>query len=341
MTTDISANLQAMASASTDDEAGIHFLLYDSEGEDRLIAPGEVSIDSLGSQEMLWGDVDLEFSGDLESLWRDLGVDGFIDELSDEVEGPTLIHRGDVLQLRVTAVRWDKATTRPMVLHCLVGENWVVTLHDGGLDLVDHFNKPLHGETRFGELNGPAFLAVVLDWQLSGYFKVIEELQSDIDELDEELLADFPDQDTLLRRLQSMRRNVRELRNLLTPHRNVIEMLSHPEADAALGAEVAVSYRPLRDRLNQALDAVDTTREMIVGSFDIFMTRTAQATNDVMRRLTVVSILLLPAVVIAGIMGMNFKVGLFERPWMFWVTLGIMAALGAATLWVAKRKKWL
>ncbi len=71
------------------------------------------------------------------------------------------------------------------------------------------------------------------------------------------------------------------------------------------------------------------------------MTRTAQATNDVMRRLTIVSVLLLPAVVIAGIMGMNFKVGLFEQAWMFWVTLGIMATLAAATLWIAKRNKWL
>ncbi len=335
------STLRAMAGATPDDVAAIHFLLYDSEGEDRVIAPEDVSVGTLGDQEMLWGDVDLECVGDLEGLWRDLGVDGFIDELSDEVDVPKLIHRGDVLQLRVTAVRWDDSTTRPMVLHCLVGENWVVTLHEGGLDLVDQFNKPFHGETRFGELGGPAFLAVVLDWQLSGYFKVIEEVQADIDELDEELLADFPDEDTMLRRLQTMRRNVRELRNLLTPHRNVIEMLSHPEADAALGAEVAGSYRPLKERLNQALDAVDTTREMIVGSFDIFMTRTAQATNDVMRRLTIVSVLLLPAVVIAGIMGMNFKVGLFELSWMFWVTLGIMAALAAATLWVAKRNKWL
>ena len=341
MATDISTNRPAAVGPIDDNQTGVHFWLYESEGEDRLISPDEPSVDSLGDHEMLWGDVDLDRAEDLGNLWRDLGVEGLIGELSGEVEGPQLVYHDDVLQLRVNAVHWDNSTPQPMVLHCLVGENWVVTLHEGGLDLVDQFNKPFNGETRFGELNGPAFLALVLNWQLSGYFKVIEELQSDIDELDEELLADFPDEGVLLRRLQTMRRNVRELRNLLTPHRHIIEMLSHPEADAALGAEVAGSFRPLKDRLNEALDAVDTTREMIVGSFDIFMTRTAQATNDVMRRLTIVSVLLLPAVVIAGVMGMNFKVGLFELPWMFWVTVGTMAALAAATLWVARRNKWL
>jgi magnesium transporter len=44
------------------------------------------------------------------------------------------------------------------------------------------------------------------------------------------------------------------------------------------------------------------------------MTRTAQRTNDTMRLLTLASVILLPSVVLAGVMGMNFKVGLFEDP---------------------------
>jgi Mg2+ and Co2+ transporter CorA len=51
-------------------------------------------------------------------------------------------------------------------------------------------------------------------------------------------------------------------------------------------------------------------------------------------------VLLLPAVVIAGIMGMNFKVGFFEQSWMFWVVLVVMVALALATLWVGRRRGW-
>ncbi len=80
---------------------------------------------------------------------------------------------------------------------------------------------------------------------------------------------------------------------------------------------------------------------MIVGSFDVFMTRTAQATNDIMKRLTIVSVLLLPAVVIAGIMGMNFEVGFFEQAWIFWVVIAVMVALAGATLYIAKGRNWL
>ena len=219
-----------------------------------------------------------------------------------------------------------------MTLHCLVGPNWVVTLHKGELDLVDEFNKPLNGDTRIGDLNGPAFLSLVLDWQISGYFGVIESLQTEIDELDEELLARSPDKNDLLDRLQALRTRVRKLRNTLSSHREVLGLLSHPRSDALIGAEAVEDYKRLEDRLQQAIDTVDTTREMIVGSFDIFMTRTAQTTNDIMKRLTIVSVLLLPAAALAGIMGMNFKVEIFEWPWMFWVTIGLMLAVAGVTL---------
>ncbi|HWL49876.1 MAG TPA: CorA family divalent cation transporter, partial [Acidimicrobiia bacterium] len=195
--------------------------------------------------------------------------------------------------------------------------------------------------TRLGDLDGPAFLSLVLDWQISGYFKIIEGVQGDIDHLDEDLLSKSPDEGSLLERLQDFRRRVRTLRNTLSAHREVLGLLSHPRSDAVVGAEATGDYERLEERLQQAIEAVDTTREMIVGSFDIFMTRTAQTTNDIMKRLTIVSVLLLPAAAIAGIMGMNFKVGIFEQPWMFWVTIGLMVAIAGITLFVARRRNWL
>ncbi len=134
---------------------------------------------------------------------------------------------------------------------------------------------------------------------------------------------------------------MRRLRSTLGPHRQVISLLSHPDSGTVVGTEAADVYQRVEERLQQALDEIDRTREMIVGSFDIFMTRTAQATNDIMKRLTIVSVLLLPAVVIAGIMGMNFEVGFFEQAWIFWVVIAVMVALAGATLYVAKRRNWL
>jgi magnesium transporter len=71
------------------------------------------------------------------------------------------------------------------------------------------------------------------------------------------------------------------------------------------------------------------------------MTRTAQRTNDIMRVLTLVSVVLLPSVVLAGVMGMNFRVGLFENPDLFWVVIGLMGLMALSTLVWARWRGWL
>jgi Mg2+ and Co2+ transporter CorA len=60
-----------------------------------------------------------------------------------------------------------------------------------------------------------------------------------------------------------------------------------------------------------------------------------------MKRLTLASVLLLPAVLLAGVMGMNFKIPWFEEPENFWVTVLAMGILAVATLLYARFRKWL
>jgi magnesium transporter len=71
------------------------------------------------------------------------------------------------------------------------------------------------------------------------------------------------------------------------------------------------------------------------------MIRTSQRTNDVMRILTIISVILLPAIVLAGVMGMNFRVSFFEDPGLFWITLAIMVGVAAFVLAVARRARWI
>jgi Mg2+ and Co2+ transporter CorA len=52
-------------------------------------------------------------------------------------------------------------------------------------------------------------------------------------------------------------------------------------------------------------------------------------------------VVLLPAVVIAGVMGMNFKVGFFDNPDSFWVVVGVMVVLAVTTIILARWRRWL
>ncbi len=80
---------------------------------------------------------------------------------------------------------------------------------------------------------------------------------------------------------------------------------------------------------------------MLIGTYDLVMTRVAQRTNDTVKTLTVVSVMLLPASLLSSILGMNFRLALFDDSGNFWWALGAMAALMAGTLvvaWVRDRR---
>ena len=87
--------------------------------------------------------------------------------------------------------------------------------------------------------------------------------------------------------------------------------------------------------------AVEALRDGLLGTFDIHMGRVSQRANDVMRILTLLSAVLLPAVVLAGIMGMNFKLGFFDETSNFWLVVAGMVALAVTILGVARLRRWL
>ena len=114
-----------------------------------------------------------------------------------------------------------------------------------------------------------------------------------------------------------------------------------PDFVPDIDSREADALAALTHRLERATEAVANAREMLIGTFDVHMTRTAQRTNDTMRLLTWVSVTLLPAAVLASVMGMNFQVGIFENPNVFWVVVAAMILFGLTTLIVARRRDWL
>jgi magnesium transporter len=182
----------------------------------------------------------------------------------------------------------------------------------------------------------------LLNWVLNGFSHIVAELEEEVDRLDEKLLTEELEEEELLAQLLQSRRRITRLRRTLGPHRDVMSMLAQPDSNLFTDSDrSAESYQRLHERLETVIEAIDDVREMLIGSFEVFMTQTAQRTNEVMKVLTVVSVLLLPAVVVAGVMGMNFKVGFFQHPGLFWATIAGMGLLAAVTLAIARWRDWI
>jgi Mg2+ and Co2+ transporter CorA len=191
-------------------------------------------------------------------------------------------------------------------------------------------------------LDAPSLVATILDWIVASYLRALDAVESELEELDAKIMSNTPrGAADDLTRLVELRRTIGTLRRALSPHREVVVSLSHPELDALSSEESAQRFADLERRVTQALDAAREAKESTFGSFDLLVTRIGQRTNDIMKVLTLVTVILLPATVLGGIMGMNFQVGLFDQPWVFWVVIATMLGIAVLVLAVAHTRDWI
>lgn len=227
-------------------------------------------------------------------------------------------------------------------VECLVAERWVVTVHETPIEVFDDYRRRAEGSGDVGRLDGVDFLAGLLEWVLEAYLRSFEAVELALEELDTNALEgslEPPEQE--LRRLVELRRDIGRLRRALVSHRQLFLALARPELEAITRSDHADRFAALRARLEDVVQAARDSRDSIVGSFDIIIARTEQRTNEIVKVLTLGSLLLLPGALLAGIMGMNFRLGIFEDALYFWIVLALMAAIAAGTVAAARIRRWI
>jgi len=314
-------------------------LLFDRDRVDE-VTDWTDSLPKVGRSAILWIDVEKPSEDDVAHLVKAFDLDSSTaKDLQSKQTEPRLVDHGGYLHVTVIGLSDERETAR---VDCLVSERWLVTLHDKPVEVVDRFRELAEGSGAVGMLDGLGFLANLLEWALSSYFDAFEALEQDLEEIDARAMSgEASVNDEVLSALVDMRREVGRLRRALVSHRQVVLALTRPELEAIVSSDSAERFTSLRDRLEEAIQASRDARESIVGSFDVLLASTGQRTNEIMKVLTLASVLLLPGALIAGVMGMNFTLGIFETAAYFWVVLAIILAVAVTTLVVARMRSWI
>jgi len=316
----------------------VRAVLYDANGEDRDI---DLTAERprLGDTRFLWIDIDTRATDDLSVAANALGLErAAFDRLAREDRHAQILRLPDRVVLTIGAIDPDDAEARRREVDIVIGQNHVLTVHDGAVAAVDRFREDVSDEQELGRIDAAGFLAGLLDSIFTAYFRQIEAIEREIDSLDELAVRSRRD-GAFLSTVLALRRRIARLRRALSPNREALLPLERP--DFELRTDIGVVWPGVIQRLERAIDGVENARELLVGSFDLYLGRASQRTNDVMKVLTLVSSIALPGVVLAGIMGMNFKLGFFDEPTNFFVVIAAMVLFSAAILVVARRRSWI
>jgi magnesium transporter len=313
--------------------------LYDARGEDRDVELTSEKIGRIDDRHLLWIDLDERSDDDLAVVATALELEPrLISQLRTDGRRARLLRFPDRFLITLGALERDAQKVARRELDVLVGRNLVVTVHDGKLTAIEDFDEQLEDESGVGELDAGAFMTGLVDAVLAAYFREIDRIEHDIEALDQAALRFWGGSD-FLASVVALRQRIAFVRRALTPNREALAPIVRP--DFEVHEDLVRAWPGTIDRLERAIDGVDKARDLLVGSFDIYLGRSAQRSNDVMKTLTLVSAIALPAIVLAGIMGMNFKLPFFDEPANFWLVIAAMVTLAVGILAFARRRRWI
>ena len=236
---------------------------------------------------------------------------------------------------------WNRGTegVRLEELDSFLGKHYLVTYHVETRRSVAEVADRLDRDPKLF-LGGGAdmLLHQILDRMVDRYNVVVDDVDERVDRIEEEILEN-PDRHSL-REILQLKKDLQNLFRTVRHQRDVVHSLSR-EGHPAIGKKARQFFRDVYDHVVRVHDTVEGLRDEVAGARDAYLTVISNRMNEVMKRLTLISTIILPLTFVTGIYGMNFTwMPLLEESWGFAFVCGAMVALAAGMVYWFRRKRW-
>ena len=316
-------------------------VLFDANGADKEIALSDIDTSHAREGMLLWVDLDQLRDDAVRRTAAPFGIaDAAFRRLANHRRPPFLDNYGEYFTLSINLPPRPSRKTRRVAF--IVGSSWLLTLHDGEpVPFFVAFRAQDKSDTHIGRLTPRILLADLLDWHLGTYFDEVSGIEERADRLDEAILKRTAAGD-VMRDMLGLRREVSGLRRNLAEQRQVFYGLSRPDITIDGDDAAALEFSQLAARLDRAVDEIERTRDVLFGSFDLFTSLASQDTNALVKVLTFVTVVIGINGAVAGLLGMNFTMKVFDSGSAGFLTVvGALATLTCAAFFVARHRKWL
>lgn len=315
--------------------------LFDANGADRRVDCVDLDQMDLADHQLLWVDLLDPTAEQLDQVWAALRLPPPAKQtVLSTATSPELRKCGDFFWLRVVAVSGnDSLALQGRVLTLVATRNAVVSVHAEPIAFLDTLREREAKGSDIGGLCAESFIASLLDWHLVTYFEAVADFEIAIERLEVGILAERK-RDSLPE-LRRLRRAASRLRRMIAPHRAVFSALSRPDFRPSESDEANAHFAALDMRYERAMDMVENTRDLVVGSFELFTSQIALQTNDSMRLLSFIAVVIGALAVLAGVLGMNFDAPFFKTQAVgFWSAVGAMVLIAGGSITLARYRRW-
>jgi len=225
-------------------------------------------------------------------------------------------------------------------LSIIITDSVLISFQEKKGDVFEPVRERIRNQKKRVRSSGTDYLAfTLLDIVIDNYIYILALLGEKIETLEDNLLED--PKHSIIDEINDYKRELNFLRKNIKPAKEMVLALSKIESELIYDSS-EVHFKELQDNINQASDTSDSYREILSDQLNIYHTIISTKLNDIMKFLTIFSVIFIPLTFIAGIYGTNFDVvPELHFEYGYFVMWGIMLLLAIAMLIYFRKRKWL
>ena len=240
----------------------------------------------------------------------------------------------------------ESASIETEQISIALGNNFVLSFEETDDPVFAPVLKRLeNSNTRLRSLGSDYLAYALIDNVVDHYFNALDLIAEKIEELEEQIIEE-PRQEHLPS-IHALRRDMIQFRKSVWSLRDGINSLVRDDVPL-ISDEVRIFLRDVYDHLIQVIDSIETSREMVYGLYDMYMSGLSNRMNEVMKVLTIIATIFIPLTFVAGIYGMNFDPGAspYNMPELSWywgypASLVVMFVIAIIMVIYFRRKHWI
>jgi len=178
----------------------------------------------------------------------------------------------------------------------------------------------------------------LMDIVFDNYNFIISQIGEKIESLEIYLLNNA--KESTLKEVNNFKKEIIYLNKSIKPCREIVAELLKLDSDL-LEDKVFVNFEDLKNNVNQAIESLESYREILSDQLQIYHTTISSKLNDIIKFLTVFSVIFIPLTFIAGVYGTNFdNLPELHFKYGYFMMLGVMLVIAVAMIFYFKNKKW-
>ncbi|MFA5109532.1 MAG: magnesium transporter CorA family protein [Patescibacteria group bacterium] len=232
----------------------------------------------------------------------------------------------------------------PSEVDFFIGHGFFISVHNNSLKELSHlFNlgkKNPDSLLSYSLESSAILLYETLGHLLDDCYQLLDGNSLKINEIEELIFSD--QQKEAVKHILNLRRNIVNIRLIIQNHKNILQQLMVMESSLVEKAAIKRYYAGLVDHSKRIWEMLDHQKEMVEVLNNTNESILNDRMTDIMKTLTIFSVIVFPLTLLAAIFGMNAKYMPFvEHPAGFWMILGIMLICSLFMLLFFEKKKWL